>query len=37
MSTLSDFLDDTLDKCGGFGLFQFLVIGSLFLGEFSVA
>ncbi|VDI56472.1 MFS transporter, OCT family, solute carrier family 22 (organic cation transporter), member 4/5 [Mytilus galloprovincialis] len=34
---LSFFLEETLVKCGGFGVFQLLVVGSLCLGEISTA
>ena len=37
MATISEYLDATLEKCGGFGRFQLLVIGNIFLGEISVA
>ena len=36
-TTLSEYLDNTLEKCGSFGRFQLVVVGSLFLGEISVA
>lgn len=36
MSSISDFLENTIQKCGGLGRFQWMIIGSVLGGKISV-
>jgi hypothetical protein len=36
MSSISEFLENTIQKCGGLGRFQWMIIGSILGGKISV-